>query len=713
MSIEDNAFSNTTIESLILYQNNVVTMSSRAFEKSTDRSSSCVDFEAWSMNDTLLNRSFTCENFASKSYFSYRQSLTTPGSCGYNYLRACCSGGGGHVYGRNIGMDFHSSVTCRVVDGDANIRCGCGILNWRFDTSRNECMAFCPPGRKWQANDDELNFDDTSSGRCVLCEHGKKSQSSDFATSCETCEAGRFSPSLGSSICNQCSRNSYSDFNGASSCQECPFGRHTASQYGSKYCSACDWIYVGSPSCDVPVLGSIILFMTIVITIVLIVFGVRHMRSLKGKLKSSLAELESYSEDVKLLAAAWELQWNQIKLGPQIARGGGGVVHQGELSGIPVAVKLITITDSKHVGDIFEDPEIKWMQRARHPRLVLFFGAGRADTGEVFYVMELMREGTLTQAFLKARENDSSLSWCERLGLLTDVAEGMQYLHLCMGSIHRDLKGQNVLLCRGERRRRAKVADFGLSRIVDRGRHSRKTSHAIKSVSSSSIVVESSKVEDTGEHRLTSFSGGSMVSAFSSSESNGSSTFTSSSSGPRFELSSAEGTFWFTFSTLRNISDTKHTTQSHAFTQTGTVQYMAPELLEAMKSSRVEYTFKADVYAFGMMMHEVLSHEKAWHQYQWTHQIFMIVMSGKRLPIRVFPKSDSVPQGYQSLLERCWSQQPDDRPNFTFILNALRDMMVFKCRSKMSSPEEEDDDGDSMHHHDHNISSDYLRLMED
>ena len=128
MSIEDNAFSNTTIESLILYQNNVVTMSSRAFEKSTDRSSSCVDFEAWSMNDTLLNRSFTCENFASKSYFSYRQSLTTPGSCGYNYLRACCSGGGGHVYGRNIGMDFHSSVTCRVVDGDDGAKAAGGVL---------------------------------------------------------------------------------------------------------------------------------------------------------------------------------------------------------------------------------------------------------------------------------------------------------------------------------------------------------------------------------------------------------------------------------------------------------------------------------------------------------------------------------------------------------------------------------------------------------
>ena len=207
-------------------------------------------------------------------------------------------------------------------------------------------------------------------------------------------------------------------------------------------------------------------------------------------------------------------------------------------------MKLIT-TDVKQ-DNIFEDPEIKWMQRARHPRLVLFFGAGRADDGRVFYVMELMREGTLTQAFMNARENETSLSWCERLGLLSDVAEGMQYLHRVMGSIHRDLKGQNVLLCRGEGRRRAKVADFGLSRIVDRGRSSRKTSRAIKKIKSSSRSTKSidstTKIADEGE-RLTSFSGNSNISFMSSSSGEViAPSSSSSSSGPRFELSSAEGT---------------------------------------------------------------------------------------------------------------------------------------------------------------------------
>ena len=328
-SIEDNAFADTTIESLVLYQNNVVQMSSRAFEQSTNRSADCVDFEGWQMNDTLLNRTFTCDNFASKSYFSFRQSLTTPGSCGYTYLRACCNAGGGHTYGLNVQMDYHSSVTCRVEDNVAKIKCGCGTLNWRFDTRLDQCVGFCPAGRKWMTDDDNNGksiLRSTMSGRCVKCAKGKKSLSSDFSTSCESCEVGRFSSNPGSTSCMECSKNMYADQENSTKCKECVWGKH-APHDASASCSNCYWTYLGSPNCDVPVLGTILLFTIVIVVMISIVYGVRHTRSLRGKLKNSLAELESYSEDVKLLAAAWELQWNQIKLGPEVARGGGGVVR--------------------------------------------------------------------------------------------------------------------------------------------------------------------------------------------------------------------------------------------------------------------------------------------------------------------------------------------------------------------------------------------------
>ena len=118
----------------------------------------------------------------------------------------------------------------------------------------------------------------------------------------------------------------YADQENSTNCKECAWGKH-APHDGSSSCLSCTWTYFGSPNCDVPVLGTIVLFTIVVVVMISIVYGVRHTRSLRGKLKNSLAELESYSEDVKLLAAAWELQWNQIKLGPEVARGGGGVVR--------------------------------------------------------------------------------------------------------------------------------------------------------------------------------------------------------------------------------------------------------------------------------------------------------------------------------------------------------------------------------------------------
>ena len=72
-----------------------------------------------------------------------------------------------------------------------------------------------------------------------------------------------------------------------------------------------------------------------------------------------------------------------------------------------------------------------------------------------------------------SRRNDPP-SFEQRVSLLLDIAEGMEYLHCVHGSIHRDLKTANCLLNReagvGENSSsmviRAKVADFGLSRFM-------------------------------------------------------------------------------------------------------------------------------------------------------------------------------------------------------------------------------------------------------
>ena len=134
--------------------------------------------------------------------------------------------------------------------------------------------------------------------------------------------------------------------------------------------------------------------------------------------------------------------------------------NTGTLQGLRVAVKTIFKTNEK---DMMSHNEVKWMQRARHSRLVMFLGCGREPKrNNIFVVMEYMNGGNFLDA-LKSRR----LSWKRRLRILCDVAEGMMYVHDELDRVHRDLKSENILLCReeGSTELRGKVADFGLSGI--------------------------------------------------------------------------------------------------------------------------------------------------------------------------------------------------------------------------------------------------------
>ena len=72
-------------------------------------------------------------------------------------------------------------------------------------------------------------------------------------------------------------------------------------------------------------------------------------------------------------------------------------------------------------------------------------------------------------------------SWTQRIQILLDVADGLAYLHLFHKSVHQDLKSPNILLekiirnddaSRSDKTvtHRAKIADFGLSKIFIKGK---------------------------------------------------------------------------------------------------------------------------------------------------------------------------------------------------------------------------------------------------
>jgi serine/threonine-protein kinase len=105
-----------------------------------------------------------------------------------------------------------------------------------------------------------------------------------------------------------------------------------------------------------------------------------------------------------------------------------------------------------------------------HPAIVPVYElARRADDGQPFYAMRFVKGRTLTQAARdyhekRARGEAGQLDQLALVGAFVAVCNAVAYAH-ARGVIHRDLKGQNVVLGDfGE----VIVLDWGLAKVVDR-----------------------------------------------------------------------------------------------------------------------------------------------------------------------------------------------------------------------------------------------------
>lgn len=101
----------------------------------------------------------------------------------------------------------------------------------------------------------------------------------------------------------------------------------------------------------------------------------------------------------------------------------------------------------------------------------------------------------------------------------------------------------------------------------------------------------------------------------------------------------------------------------------GTAAYMAPELL----SSSVVANEKTDVYSFGVLMNEVLHEEEPYSQNlrqfvgKGPFAAVLYAKDGNRPQIR----DKKVTPALKRIIERCWTQNPRDRPTFDKISKLL------------------------------------------
>ncbi|KZV29621.1 Kinase superfamily protein with octicosapeptide/Phox/Bem1p domain isoform 1 [Dorcoceras hygrometricum] len=96
----------------------------------------------------------------------------------------------------------------------------------------------------------------------------------------------------------------------------------------------------------------------------------------------------------------------------------------------------------------------------------------------------------------------------------------------------------------------------------------------------------------------------------------------------------------------------------------GTLPWMAPELLNGSSSLVSD---KVDVFSFGIVMWELLTGEEPYADLHYGAIIGGIVSNTLRPPV-----PEPCDPDWRDLMERCWSSEPSERPNFTEIADELR-----------------------------------------
>ncbi|KAL3717278.1 hypothetical protein ACJRO7_008798 [Eucalyptus globulus] len=147
----------------------------------------------------------------------------------------------------------------------------------------------------------------------------------------------------------------------------------------------------------------------------------------------------------------------------KLGEGGFASVFKGTLrDGTKVAVKRL-----KNLGQVKKSfqAEVETIGSLHHMNLVTLVGFCDEKSHKLL-IYEYMSNGSLDE-WIFHRSSERALDWQQRKKIILDIAKGLKYLHEdCRKKIlHLDIKPQNILL---DGNFNAKVADFGLSKLIDK-----------------------------------------------------------------------------------------------------------------------------------------------------------------------------------------------------------------------------------------------------
>lgn len=106
----------------------------------------------------------------------------------------------------------------------------------------------------------------------------------------------------------------------------------------------------------------------------------------------------------------------------------------------------------------------------------------------------------------------------------------------------------------------------------------------------------------------------------------------------------------------------------------GTAAWMAPEMFDGTK----HITNKADVYSFGIILWEMLTETIPFKNKDPINIMTLVVVNKER------PRFPSyAPHNLKSLIERCWDENPDNRPSFVEIFNMFLHKEVYYSQTNL------------------------------
>ena len=165
-----------------------------------------------------------------------------------------------------------------------------------------------------------------------------------------------------------------------------------------------------------------------------------------------------------------ELQFDRVQIlkdeDSELGVGSYGAVYKARCDDLLCAAKVLhralfqtNDPGSRNVLSRFRQ-ECRFLSQIRHPHIVQYLGVWRDPEFQLpILLMELLDE-SLTK-FLE--RSTTPLPYHIQINIIHDVALALAFLH-SKDIVHRDLSSNNVLLIAGQR---AKVTDFGMSKLVD------------------------------------------------------------------------------------------------------------------------------------------------------------------------------------------------------------------------------------------------------